>query len=305
MAKQEKYKCYLQHVESLPDVEEEVGEVNLEQAIQAFNDYPWEEQLEKADKRAMTSTLPTISFKSDENRILGIWTKNNEHFELHYENETHYSDFSISYDLTINQEGFSVEDFIVLFFEDKVETYLTLKKKKERQERRKANFILRLETKHQGKFFIPILVWLLVDSVAFYATEFNELLFPNIMVLLLWLIPTLLYVNYWIINKDTVVEVKGKNANIKFSNGQVSLLFTRMDVASSKLVVTRSFLAPWSLMSYLRITLKGGEVVFLTSLLGEIEAMLNGLDIHYQHERSVLPFLLKIKSIESNSAEDE
>lgn len=279
-----------------PDSEDVVGEIGVDEAIQAFNDFPWSQQLEEAENREMNSTLPTMYLKCEDGRKLGIWTSNLENFELYYCNSSRESYFTLSRDVTRNIEGLFVEDFIAWFYSGEIENKLKLSRK---EKTRKSRFDLNFQFNMRShlSFFIPVGIWLPLHlgimQIDFGSVTSN--IFTNTVAGVCWIFPIALYVQYYIINHKASLTTSANKKSLVYKDPEKTIEFNPVDIKYCEYVKTRSFLAPWSLNKYIRLVLKDDRNIILTCLLGEVEEFLTETRVLYKKSRPIVPLILTRK----------
>ena len=103
------FTCNIRKVDFYIDEIEELGTVDLDQAILIFLEFPFEAQLQEAKELEALGCPPTVTFLSSDGEELSIWTVNDEGFSLFYDNGTQISNFYISNNIEKNPDGLLVE----------------------------------------------------------------------------------------------------------------------------------------------------------------------------------------------------
>ena len=102
------YTYDVQYVDFRWDQVKEMGEVGVDDAVNAFLSFPFKEQLDKADQMLgddpnAEPTSPTISFRSEsDDASLAVWAMDSDSYEVYFESqdkkvtvETNHSDFIV------------------------------------------------------------------------------------------------------------------------------------------------------------------------------------------------------------------
>jgi hypothetical protein len=299
------FTCDIQKVDFFIDQIEVKGQVNLDQAIDIFQTFPFADQFKELREREITSCFPTISFKSADKKILSIWAEDEARFSFHYENETQISNFYISNDFGKNPEGLSVEEFIELFFNETIEKELDLINKVEQNVRHEINsanknssgtniIVFSFRDTLKYKLYLWTLPWL-AFALIFFRIDANsnfELGWQmHLAISFLWLPSTILHVTYWLKNKDAEVSINTKSKILTYEKGGQQIEFKRDDIHHCEINETRSYKAPWKYYRYVWFVLKDKRQIVITNFITEPESIVNALLPNYKVEKRSIPFL--------------
>lgn len=290
--------CSVQYVDSHPDVEELLGEVDFEKAIEKFNAFPWQQQLKKAEKREMSSNVPQVSFRNNAGKILKISTSNLEYFKLYYANPSHEAFFTLSRDVNQNKKGLFVEDFIEWFFTENIESRLKLRRKQENLTI-PMDLDIKFKPQYQWKFAIPFITWFPVHLWVLLVNPIPEMPFLLIHVLLgsFWVIPLVLYWQYYLLNRQSTLTTSTSKKSLIYKERRKIIEFSPADVKYCEYVSTRSSRAPWNRHEYIRLILKDHQNIILTSVLGDVKEVLFKTKIHYKNINAFIPLILTRQKI--------
>lgn len=294
-----KFTCEIQKVDFFIDQTEEKGQVNLDQAIEIFQNFPFDEQLKEARERELTSCLPTVSFKSEDRKTLGIWAEDDKGFFIHYDNGNQFSDFFISNDFEQNPQGLAVEEFIELFFQENIESELCLINKVEETKPKNhavnSNLIaFSFSDTKKIKFYLwtfPYLAFALflfkVDAGNNFVIGWGIHLFFSIF----YLPSTLLHLSYWLKNDGAIVTIDTKGKILAYEKNGQEVKFNRNDIYNCVITEPRSYKAPWNSYRYIWFVLKDKRQIVITNFITEPENIISSLKPNFKVERRTIPFL--------------
>lgn len=305
------FTCDIQKVDFFIDQIEDKGQVNLEQAIEIFQNFPFTAQLKEARERELTSCLPTVSFKGADRKALGIWAEDDKGFSIHYDNGTQVADFYLSNDFEKNPEGLAVEEFIELFFKEKIEDELNLIDKgtdRERVEENNENLLseTRKSLKHSNhitfsfnetkkfKFYLWTLLFFALALFLFIADADNNFELGwglHLLLTFFWLPGTIVHLTYWLKNKGAIVTIDTKAKTLAFEKDGQQIKFNRKNIHHCEINETRSHRAPWNAYRYIWVVLKDKRQVVITNFITDPENILKALKPNYKVNRRTIPFL--------------
>lgn len=103
-----------QYVDHKWDEKKIFGSVNVSQAIQAFQNYPYADQLRKAPT-IQQPTFPTISFEcSEDASVLAIWSLSPGNYEIYHRSPT-----GKQYTIEVSDTDYIVEVIEIYFSNDR------------------------------------------------------------------------------------------------------------------------------------------------------------------------------------------
>jgi len=290
-------------IESFQDEFEEKGLINCEQAVSIFQTYPWEENVKKSLNDGISYSLPTIVFYNEKNEQLEIGTTDLSSFDLFFFNTSHYAQLRISNDFSLNPEGVSVEDFIELFFngemQEKVhlepiplnETIILENELNVIEYDFNKNSFLKIKISFSIFFFINIFSFFFFFNNEIYSKNLSIALILHIIILLFWLPSIYLFYTYYIKNNNAILKVDSKLNTIEYADRKQNLKFNKRDINFCILfrkVGKESIIHDFK---YLRIDLKNGESIWITSLLGNVEKIIESLNLRCKINDSIIPMI--------------
>jgi hypothetical protein len=291
-----KFTCYIQKVDFFIDQMEDKGEVNLEKAIEIFQNFPFDLQLKEARNRELTYRFPTVFFKSSDGKGLGIWKVDFDGFYIYYDNNNQVLNFFLSNNFEKNPKGLLVEEFIEYFFhqviEDKLSLVNTVIVEKEKTfEEKVLSFSFNASENFKSYFWtLPILIIYIFLSIADAMTKFDMSWTFHLLFIFMWLPTTLMHISYWLINYNAIVTIDSEEKTLTFKNDNKHVSFKREDIHYCELVEVDTVRIPWKFYRYLLFELKDKRKIIITSFITEPENILNALKPNYKVVTKFLPF---------------
>ncbi len=193
-----KYSYLIQEPSFFIDEFKDNGIVNLEQSIAYFHNYPFIQQLKEVQEKEIINRYPKIIFRSEDDKTLTIWIEDQKGYLVSYENEKQFAQFYISNNFNENAEGYSVEYFLELFFNQKIEEKLNLKNKgvQKTNNNQFLTFSFK-ETKKINNLFMSF-PWLLISIILIiydYRNAFPMAIYAHLILSLFWLPSFILYLS--------------------------------------------------------------------------------------------------------------
>ncbi len=291
----------IQKVDFFVDQFEDKGQINLDGAMEAFQNFPFADQLKQARERELTSCLPTISFKSNDGKILGIWAQDDKGFFLHYDNGTKVSEFYISNDFNKNPEGLAVEEFIGQLFNGTIEHSLKLVDKYAQDNKHETAPI---DKKHLLNFSftdtnkLQHYLWtvpFLILSLLFLNADLEKKLELgwgfHLLLSFFWLPGTIVHLSYWFKNNNANVTVDTHAKTIEYGKDRQKIKFNRNEILNCELNESRAWFAPWSSYRYLWIVLNDSRQIVITNFITEPENIIDLLKLNFKTSIRTIPFL--------------
>lgn len=300
----------IQKVNFYVDQFEEKGQVTLKQAIEVFQSFPFIEQLEEKSNREMTSCWPKITFRTEDGKLLSIWAEHSDGFYLHYGNGDKVSDIEISYDFVKNPHGLEVEDFIELFFKEKIEETIVLKEKETQEDylfdkdipTEKSNHkrILTYSFDETPSFYHLhwSLVWFALTLFSFVTNiiKGGNLEWVILVMAFFWLPNFILHTTYWFFSKGTYVSIDTISKSIEIERDGVIRKFTRKDIQTCELHEAKSSKAKaMGDYRYLLFELSDHSKIVVTNFVTEPENILEPLKLNYKVNGRTFAFLPKME----------
>lgn len=298
-----KIKCIIQKFDFFEDQFEDKGNVNLDTAIQLFQDFEFTEQLKEAKKLETESCLPTIIFESNNRKKLTISAYDENGFSLHYENIEKEAEFFISNNFEENPSGILAEEFIEMFFEQTIENELVLENKKkivedEKKEINKSkntnSVTYSFNDKGKLRYFLWSTPWVIFSIlfVYFNLTSNLKIEWYYLIILCLFWIPALIvHISYWFKNKNVRVIIDRNEKTLTYEKNGEIIKFNRSDIKRCELnhsSFSRSTMIDYS---YLWFILNDKRKVVITNFVTEPENIINALNLKYTSEKRTVPFL--------------
>lgn len=272
-----------QKYDSFIDEFKDNGFVDLEKAIEYFQAYPFEEELKETKTKLIENRFSKVIFQNEIDKKLSIWIENNQGTFLSYENGKQSAQFFISKNFNENIEGLNVEYFLNLFFIEKIEEKLNLKKINSTLKIKKQIITFpfakseKINTLYNSiPWFIGSIIFLIYD----YQSKFPIAIYAHLMLSLFWLPSFFLFSSYWLKNKNAVVKIdtfenilsyEKDGKKIKFNRNEIDKCIINEEESTSIRSNTKKF-------SYLHIVLLNKEEVIITNFITEphnIEKLLN------------------------------
>lgn len=299
------FTCNIQKVDFFIDQVEERGLVNLDQAINVFQSFPFDDQLKEARERELTSCLPTVTFKSADGKTLSIWAEDDKGFSFYYDNGKQISNFYLSNDFEKNPQGLAAEEFIDLFFNETIEQELDLIDKEEENDEEEIPAIVKKASNSKivsfsfgdtvkYKLYLWTLPWLALALFIFKvdAEKNFELGWGmHLLFAFFWLPSTIIHLSYWLKNSGAVVSINTKTKTITYEKDGHQIEFTRDDIHLCEINETRSYKAAWNGYRYIWFVLKDKRQVVITNFITEPENIINALKPNYKVDKRTIPFL--------------
>lgn len=292
----------IKKVDFFSDQVEEMGQVDLGGAIEAFQRFPFDEQLMEARQRELTSCLPTIIFTSNDNISLKVWAQDDKGFCLLYDNRKELVDFYLSNDFEKNPEGFAVEEFIEQFFNGTIEQSLSLSEKGFEQDNlfkpRKIHSDKTVTFSFRNTNMLKPFLWIvpyLTLAIFFFATDlvhkFEFGLSVHFFMGFLWFPGIIVHASYWLKNHNTTVTIDLKAKTIEYQKNSQTIKFSRNDIYNCEVNESRSVWSPWNSYCYLWIVLKDHKQIVITNFITEPETIISLLKLNFKTDRRSIPFL--------------
>jgi hypothetical protein len=292
----------IKKVDFFTDQVEEMGLVDLAGAIEAFQRFPFDDQLKEARQRELTSSLPKIIFTSNENKTLEVWALDDKGFCLLYDNGTEVADFYLSNDFEKNPEGFAVEEFIEQFFNGTIEQSLCLVEKDVKQDNLfEPHLILSGKTltfSYRDTNMLKPFLWIvpsLILAIFLFATDLvNKFEFGwrvHFLMGFLWFPGIIVHASYWLKNHNSSVTIDPKAKTIEYQKNGQTIKFNRNDIYNCEVNESRSVWSPWNSYCYLWIVLKDHTQIVITNFITEPETIINSLKLNFKTDRRSIPFL--------------
>lgn len=293
------YKCLSQKPYDFIDEFHDNGFLNLEQAINFFQAYPFEEELRDARNNELTDRFSIIKFQNDSNCALSIWKENSDGTFLYYENGKQFAQFFVSNNFLENKEGVSVQRFIELFFSETIESEIILKEfddeitleelaKSDDIHKKEITFSFNDNTQKIGNFY-ELIPWFIATVFIFVFNLDN--LYLSLAFSLLWLPSCCLFLTYWRVNKNAVVKIDYSQKTLSYNKDGMRIKFNRNEIDKCFIYEVSSSRSMFSSYSYLHIVLSDRRRIVITNFMTEPRNIVKYLDLNYKVDEVIIPFL--------------
>jgi len=141
--------------------------------------------------------------------------------------------------------------------------------------------------------WIGINIWLIIRFFSLDIAEKPWLIFVLVQLFLMfcWGPGVYLYLTYLKKNYKSKLEYDCESRMFKYSKGSQLKTFRIKDIDESFVWKAYAFIAPWSNFNYLRIDLKGGDSIWITCLLADVDQLVNTTKLKVQNREGVIPSL--------------
>jgi hypothetical protein len=284
------------------------GLVNMDAAIKEFNDFDWDKEYKKINKRdaqKLTSTTPGIILQNDEkHEELSIYGRDSGDFDVYYKLDDRIAEDVVYADMTRNQEGLEITDFIIAFFQNELDTKFIFNSfpKKEQYDAHPIEDIIEIGKYNPIKHLIHFWVLILFAALFIFLPSAN----PNDSgAYIFWLLPLIiliLYIPFFAIYIQYLSKPKLLSASLEPKTGKLTLRYTDKIVQIEKTDIiqcvytycTNYRRVPWYKMGNIVLTLKNKSQYYLTTLTfkgEELKLLAKKLNVHYFQFDTSLPFI--------------
>ncbi len=297
------FKWKIQRVESEYNTYEEKGEIDFSRAIDEFQNFPWEEQIElMKESKSEFENAPIIIFYNDRNQKIIISISDFEAFNISYESGSKYAYLKIFSDINKNKENICAEDVIAIFFEGKFEEIfecIEVEDTEEPQEPIKKNIVFRFKIKNTYDGIFSLFVSLMIFSVGLmglwliYIGDRDNIwmvgLFMASFSFVFSLPGIILFFVYLRLNHDSTFIIDKDSNTFVYRDSKKELKFTKKEIDFCKLRYVENERRPWADYSCIIIKLKNGQKLYLSFFMGETDAILHEMNIRYEKINSFIP----------------
>lgn len=292
-----KFSYHIKNADSYFGEVTEMGETDLENAITYFQNFPFDEIWKTAKKKADSPERPEITFQSQDGKSLTIWSNGNAGFSFSYFNGQQVGEAFLSADVRKNPKGYCIEMFIEKFFDQTIESWLILADYKEDPDATDIDtpdgtkgIISFTSKENNGMPYIYWIMFLLLNLVALrmswvQSKSFSELdLFLSILLGCFWFPGAYLQVSYWLHDRSSCLTIDTKNKTMEWLTKMDSVRFNRSDVLRTEIHKGRR-----SQYSFLKVILKDGRIVVITSLTVEPDVVPELLGLPFKTINRFIP----------------
>ena len=291
----------IQLSEFYSDQFEDKGLVDKEKAVEAFQFFPWEKEVDDFNGRNDNPTAPRIIFTAPDNRVLDISTINLDNFYVEYSNFTakKYSEFYISNDF--NKKNWTIEELIEFFFDNSLEEHIKLENildeteetetiKKEKKPAKNIEFSFKPQ--HLKILSILPFFWLGFSIVLIFTNKIMDAqlpLFIHLFLLSKWLPSFIVHLNYYLKNNNSKVIIDIKNHDLTYIKEETEIKFNRDDIFRAQVtIVDRGSMINYS---YVWFMLKDKRYVTITCFIADPYEIVETLNCRYEERTRWIPLL--------------
>jgi hypothetical protein len=297
------YNWKIQLSEFYSDQFEDKGSVDKEKAIEAFQFFPWDKELDDFKRRNDNPTVPRIIFNSPDNRVLDISSVNLKGFNVEYNNiaTKKYSAFYISNDF--DKKNWTIEELIEFFFDNSLEEHIKLENildEKEKVEKTKTekrsskNIEFAFNPKHIKTlgFSTFMLLGLSITFLTLEKIKGEKLpILIHFLFLLSWLPSFILHLTYFQRNNRSKVIIDVKNHDLTFIKGETEIKFNREDIFRALVTTVDNSRLSWANYSYVWFILKDKRQVTITCFIDDPYKIVEMLNCKFEHRTKMIPIL--------------
>lgn len=297
------YTWKIQFSEHYPDQFVPKGTIDKEKAVEEFQLFPWDKEIDDFKRRNDNPTVPKIIFNSDDQRQLIIESTTIKGYSVEYTNlATHkYADFYISN--SFEAENLTMEEMIELFFDNTIETRLKLKNipnpetsqvKEEKEKKTPKNVEFVFNPKHLKTIGWGSFMWLgisigliIIDKIKGGGLP----IFVHLVLAFTWVPALLLHLNYYFKNLSAKVIIDTRNHDLTYIKGSKEIKFNRDDIFRCQVTTTKSSRATWDNYSYVWFILNDKTYVSITCFIADPYEIVQTLNCKFEEAERTIPFL--------------
>ncbi len=297
------YNWKTQYSENYSDQFQLKGMIDKDNAIDEFQLFPWDKEINDYKRSNDNPTIPKIIFESDDQRQLHIEAVSLKGFTVEYSNfaSKKYSEFYISNDF--EKKNYTVEEIIDFFFDNNIESHIQLKNiptetssstKEEKKLKTPVNMEFLYSPKHFKALGYSTFLWLGFSLGLFVLDKIKDFGLPVILYVFLilgWLPSFILHLTYIIKNKSAKVIIDTRNHELTYLKGSKEIKFNRDDIFRCQLTFSDSSRASWDNYSYVWFILNDGTYISITCFIADPYDIVSTLNCKYEEKMRSIPFL--------------
>ena len=297
------YKLLIQYPNRNPQDYEDIGFVDLDNAIKLFNEFNWTKQyilIEKRGGQNLTSPSPVIIFQNDNyTETLTIVGTSEGDYEVIYEKDNKISTDHISENFTKNPSGNSIQDIIIALYQQELEAQYKLQSETSDENIIELGKYNPLRYKYPFLvFIIPIILLIVFIIFSKYDKSLIEVLIYLVAFFSIINSPFILIISQYLSKpkiESVILRQEVNSLQIKYSDH--STIINRDDILQCAFTYCNNGRIPWQEYSNISIILKNKSQHFLTTITfsrEDLEKIIEAININiYQFETSFQ--FLKIK----------
>lgn len=297
------YTWKIQLTKNYPDEFLQKGSIDKEKAVEEFQLFPWDKELDDFKRSTNTPTIPSIIFTSDDQRQLIIEAVNVDGYSVEYSNFSSgkFSDIYISNDFEKN--SLSTEEIIDLFFDSTIEPHLKLKdidivptQITEEKITESPVFIeFNFKSNHWSFISPRAFLWLVLGLLYLrlsYVNESNLPMIGNVVFIFIFLTPTVIHLTYLLKNYTAKVKINTIDHELVYTKGSKQIKFTRDDIFRCQVTTGKhSMYSTVHNYSYAWFILHNGTHVIITCFVADPYEIVESLKCKYEEKVRIFPFL--------------
>lgn len=279
------------------------GFIDKEKAVEEFQLFPWDKELDDFKRSTDIPTVPKIIFSSDDQRQLIIEAIKIEGYNLEYSNFSSgkFSDFYISNNFKKN--NFTTEEIIELFFDSTIEPHLKLEdidkaldQIAEEKTNESPDFVEFNSKSNHWNFISPrSFLWLVLGLLYLrlsYVNESNLPMIVNVVFIIIFLTPTLIHLTYFLKNHSAKVKIDTINNELIYTKGSKQIKFNRDDIFRCQVTTGKhSLYSTVHNYSYAWFILHNGTHLTITCFVADPYEVVKTLKCKYEEKERAFPFL--------------
>lgn len=295
-----KYSWKAQYSENYIDKFQINGEIEKDNAIDQFQLFPWDKEINDYKRSTDNPTIPKIIFISDDQRQLQIEAVSSKGFTLEYFNfiSNKCSEFYISNDF--EKKNYTVEELIDFFFDSEIETHLKLTdilkeiiiEAKERKTPKNVEFVF--NPKHYKTLGLSTFLLLGTSICLLLIDKIKGLDLPYILhiaLIITWIPSFILHFTYYIKNYSAKVIIDSRNHELTYIKGSYKVSFDRDDIFRCQVTKTNSNKSSWDNYSYVWFILNDRTYISITCFITDPYDIVDALNCKYEEKPRSFPFL--------------
>lgn len=289
----------VQYTENFFDEYIQKGLVEKEKAVEEFQLFPWDKEIDEYLRRSDNPTIPKIIFNSDDNRQLIIEAVNTKGYAMEYSNfkAKKYSDFYISNDF--EKKNLAPEEIIECFFDNTLELHLKLidileeETKQPKEEKIPKNIVFTFQPRHFDSLGYLVFVYMTISAIIFRVDQVNSKrlhIFAHFFLLFSWLPTFVLHITYYFKNRSATFTIDTENNEATYIKGSKQVNFKREDIFRCQ-VTTAPHRQAWKNYSYVWFILHNGTYICITSFMAEPLEVVKVMSCKFEETERFVPLL--------------
>ncbi len=273
------------------DTSEDRGIVTREQAIQLFQDYPWQETYDTAMKEVVP-VFPVMVFSSATHGELRV-SGDGSDFQLLLTKDNKEGEEFVSANIGSNSSGTTPEDFIAAFYDGDLHEHLDMQDVARDSSEERPEKMLNYSFSRKSRVQFMTAPALLLLLAGWLVKEFlqgkrpDELFLVVYGLMMLACIPfTVLFFNYYRHDRNRNVTVARDKKEVTIEQNGASVSFNVNDVEACRI-----FSGKKSYFSFILFKLKNGKHYSVTNFTADPSAIAEALRIRTEDVDDLFPWV--------------